>query len=254
MISVSRRQRVHVLGVPVDPLTVPELHQELLGFVRANARATVLHANVHAVNLAQRHRWFAEILDRADIVFCDGHGVMLGARILRQDLPEKITYADWMWELAALCAREGLSLYLLGGRPGVADAAARRMIERNPGLRIVGTGHGYFDKDDGATESMAVVDAINAARPDFLIVGFGMPIQERWVAGNRNRIEAPVVLTGGAVFDYVSGQLPRPPRWMRTRGFEWLGRLLIEPRRLTARYVLGNPEFLVRLLKARLRR
>lgn len=253
MTSVDRRTRVDVLGVPVDPLTVPELHEHLLRFVRTNARATVLHANVRAINLASRYPWFAEILRRADLVFCDGHGVMLGARLLRQRLPAKITYADWTWELAAMCERERLSLYLLGGEPGVAAAAARRLGERVQGLRIAGTHHGFFDKHDDSNENAAVIEAINAAGPDFVIVGFGMPIQERWVSANRDRIDAPVVLTGGAVFDYVSGRLPRPPRWMRTNGLEWLGRLLIEPRRLARRYLVGNPEFLARVLWRRVR-
>ncbi len=253
MTSIDCRTRVDVLGVPVDSLTVSELHEHLLRFVRTGARATVLHANVHAVNLAARYPWFRDILRGADLVFCDGHGVMLGARLLRQRLPEKITYADWTWTLAALCAREGWSLYLLGGTPGVADAAARRLIRHAPRLRIAGTHHGYFDKHDASGENLAVIDAINAARPDLLIVGFGMPIQEQWVSSNRDRIDASVVLTGGAVFDYVSGRLRRPPRWMRVRGLEWLGRLLIEPRRLARRYVLGNPAFFARVVRERLR-
>ena len=254
MLETDRRARMWVLGAPVDPLTVDELHAHLVRFVRTNARATVLHANVHAINLANRYAWFAKALQEADLVLCDGYGVILGARVLRQHLPARITYADWTWDLAALCKREGLSLFLIGGKAGVADAAAEQLLLRTPGLRIVGTHHGYFDKDAASAENTAAIAAINAARPDIVIVGFGMPIQERWVAENRSRIEAPVVLTGGAVFDYVSGQLRRPPRWMRTRGLEWLGRLLIEPRRLAVRYLRGNPEFLARVLRDRLRR
>jgi N-acetylglucosaminyldiphosphoundecaprenol N-acetyl-beta-D-mannosaminyltransferase len=97
-----------------------------------------------------------------------------------------------------------------------------------------------------------VIDRMNASRPDIVIVGFGMPLQEDWAGRYRTRIAAPVVLTGGAVFDYVSGRLRRPPRWMTTRGLEWLGRLLIEPRRLWTRYVVGNPLFIARVLRARL--
>jgi N-acetylglucosaminyldiphosphoundecaprenol N-acetyl-beta-D-mannosaminyltransferase len=246
MTAVDRRSRVDVLGVPVDPLTVPELHEHLLRYVRTGARATVLNANVHAVNLAVTFPWFGDILRRADLVFCDGHGVMLGAWLLGQRLPERITYGDWMWQLAPWCVREGLSLYFLGSRPGVAEAAARQVIARVPGLRIAGTHHGYFDKRPGSDETLAVLRAINAARPDLLIVGFGMPIQEQWVEENRARLEVPVVLTAGAVFDLLSGELRRAPAW--------LGRLLIEPRRLAGRYLLGNPLFLARVLRERLRR
>ena len=246
--------RVVVLGVPIDALTVDDLHTRLLAFVRSGRRATVLHANVHAINLACRHDWFAEILRRADIVFCDGHGVMLGARILGQDLPARITYADWMWQLGAWSEQQGISIFLLGASPGVADRAAAQLTARYPRLTIAGTHHGFFDKSVDHPGSLAVINAINATRPDLVVVGFGMPLQERWIADHRGRIEAPVVLSGGAVFDYVSGDLQRAPAWMAARGLEWLGRLLIEPRRLFTRYVVGNPRFLTRVVWERLRR
>jgi N-acetylglucosaminyldiphosphoundecaprenol N-acetyl-beta-D-mannosaminyltransferase len=243
--------RVLVLGVPVDPVTVDELHAHIRRFVTADARATILHANVQAINLVWRHAWLARIFEEADLVFCDGAGVQMGARILGQHLPERITYADWLWRLAAWCRSEHLSLFLIGARPGVAALAADRLRECCPGLLIAGTHHGYFDKTPGSSESRTVVRELNAARPDIVIVGFGMPTQERWVHDHRRTIDAPVVLTGGAAFDYVSGQLRRAPAWMTRHGLGWMGRLLIEPRRLAGRYVLGNPLFLARVLRAR---
>jgi N-acetylglucosaminyldiphosphoundecaprenol N-acetyl-beta-D-mannosaminyltransferase len=245
--------RADVLGVPVDALDVPALHARLRAFVTDGTRATVLHANAHAINLACRHGWLRDAFRAADVVLCDGHGVRLAAQILGHTRPVRITYAEWTWQLAAWCEAEGLSLFLLGGEVGVAETAAARLRARSPGLRVAGTHHGYFDKAAGSEETAAVVAAINAARPDLVIVGFGMPLQERWVHEQRASIDAPVVLTGGAVFDYVSGRLRRPPPWMRDRGLEWLGRLAIEPRRLASRYLIGNPEFAVRVLWQRLR-
>lgn len=245
--------RVDVIGVPVDPVTVDQLHERILAFIRTGKRATVLHANVHAINLAWKHAWFAQILREADLVFCDGAGVRLGARLLGQQLPARITYADWMWRLAGWCASQRLSLYLVGGEQGVAAIASDRLRTRHPGVTIAGTHHGYFDKAHGGPATRAVLEAINAVRPDIVVVGFGMPLQEQWVHDNRARIDAPVVLTAGAAFDYVSGRLHRAPAWMTEHGLEWLGRLIIEPRRLMARYVIGNPLFLARVLRARLR-
>lgn len=246
--------RVDVLGVPVDPVTIDQLHERILAFVHTGRRSTVLHANVHAINLAWRHAWFARILREADLVFCDGAGVRLGARLLGEQLPARITYADWMWQLAGWCATHRLSLFLVGAEQGVAEIAAERLRTRHPAVTIAGTHHGYFDKTPDGPASRAVLDAINAARPDIVIVAFGMPLQEQWVRDHRARIDAPVVLTAGAAFDYVSGRLHRAPEWMTAHGLEWLGRLAIEPRRLMARYVIGNPLFLVRVLRARLRR
>jgi N-acetylglucosaminyldiphosphoundecaprenol N-acetyl-beta-D-mannosaminyltransferase len=135
----------------------------------------------------------------------------------------------------------------------VADKAAANLKARYPDLRIVGTHHGYFDKTQGCAENEAVIEQINTVKPNILIVGFGMPLQERWLMENWDRIDANVALTGGAVFDYVSGELRRAPRWMTENGLEWLGRLIIEPRRLWKRYLIGNPIFLWRVLKQRLR-
>ena len=118
-------------------------------------------------------------------------------------------------------------------------------------LSIAGAQHGYFDKSPDSVENEAVLQAINATRPDILLVGLGMPLQERWLMENWDRIEAKVALPVGALFDYLAGEFPRAPRWMTDHGLEWLGRLIIEPRRLWRRYLLGNPRFLWQVLKQR---
>ncbi len=236
----------------MDPVTVAELHARILGFVREGGHALVLHANVHGLNLCYRDPGLRSFFNVASLVFCDGSGVMLAARILGERIPERITYADWTWQLAAFAEREGLSLFFLGARPGVAEIAAVRLEERHPDLKIAGVHHGYFDWTVEAPENEAVVAEINAARPDLLLVGLGMPLQERWLMQNWDRLDARVALTGGAVFDYVSGELKRGPRVLTDNGFEWLARLLIEPGRLWRRYVVGNPIFLARVLVQRL--
>lgn len=250
----DRRQEVRILGVPVDPLTVEELHARIAGFVEGREHALVLHANAHGLNLCYRDGRLRRILDRAEIVFCDGAGVMLAARILGRRIPERITYADWTWRLAEFAEERGFSLFFLGAHPGVAEQAAGRLRERFPNLRIAGVQHGYFDRSTGSPENEAVVKEINAARPDLLLVGFGMPIQEYWLDENWERIGASVALTGGAVFDYVSGELKRGPRLLVDNGLESVARLIVEPRRLWRRYVVGNPLFLLRVLKQRFAR
>jgi N-acetylglucosaminyldiphosphoundecaprenol N-acetyl-beta-D-mannosaminyltransferase len=245
---------VNVLGVGVDPLTVEDLQTEIGRLVRGSKRALVLNANVHCLNLCYEDPALRDFLNRSEVVFCDGAGVMLAARILGGRIPERITYADWAWQMAAFAATRGFSLYFLGARPGVAVEAARRLERRYPALKIAGSHHGYFDHAIGSPENEAVLQDINASSPDILLVGLGMPLQEYWVMENRHRLNAGVVLTGGAVFDYVSGRLRRGPRLLTESGFEWLARLLIEPRRLWRRYVVGNPLFLLRVLKQRLSR
>jgi N-acetylglucosaminyldiphosphoundecaprenol N-acetyl-beta-D-mannosaminyltransferase len=248
------KERVNVLGIDVDPLSVAELHAKILGIVREEGHALVLHANVHGLNLSYRDPELRSFFNDAPVVFCDGAGVRLGARILGRSLPQRITYADWAWQLMDFAEKENLSFFFLGARPGVAKKAAARLKERYPNLKIAGIHHGYFDRTPGNPENEAVLREINAAKPDVLLVGFGMPLQERWLMQNWDKVDARVALTGGAVFDYVSGELKRGPRILTDNGFEWLARLLIEPQRLWRRYVVGNPLFLLRVLKQRLTR
>ena len=241
-----------MLGVGVDPLTVEELHAEIERLVRGRKRGLVLNANAHCLNLCYEDPALRGFLNGAEVVFCDGAGVMLAARILGGRIPARITYADWAWQLAAFAATRGFSLYFLGARPGVAQEAARRLKRRYPELEIAGVHHGYFDRSTGSSENEGVVEEINAAAPDILLVGLGMPLQEHWLMENRQRLDVGVALTGGAVFDYVSGRLRRGPRLLTRGGLEWLARLLAEPRRLWRRYLVGNPLFLLRVMRQRL--
>ena len=244
--------RVGVLGVGVDRITVEGLHAELARLVGRRG-GIVLNANAHCLNLCQEDEGLRRFFAAADAVFCDGAGVRLAARVLGDQLPERITYADWLPRLADLAEERGFSLFFLGARPGVAGEAARRLKASHPDLRVVGARHGYFHHRAGNPENGAVVAEINAARPDGLLVGLGMPLQECWRMENHRGLDVGVALTGGAVFDYASGRRRRGPRLLTDNGFEWLARLLVEPRRLWRRYLLGNPLFLARVLAQRLR-
>lgn len=244
---------VTILGVQVHPLTVAELHAQLADLIEEGKRAQVLNVNVHGLNLAVQNSWLRDALNEAEIVFCDGAGVILGARLLGHHIPERITYADWMWQLAEFAAVRSYSLYFLGAKTGIAQEAANRLIDRFPDLKIVGAHDGYFNKTEGHAENEDVIMDINAKRPNILLVGMGMPLQERWLYDNWSRIDANIALTGGAVFEYLSGNLRRAPTWMTNNGLEWLGRLIIEPSHLWRRYLFGNPRFLFNVLKEKLR-
>jgi N-acetylglucosaminyldiphosphoundecaprenol N-acetyl-beta-D-mannosaminyltransferase len=241
----------HIDALPVHPLRLAELLGLLDGALARGERLTVFYANVHAANLARRDAAFRAAYESADVVFCDGQGLRLGAAILGQPLPERFTPPDWIDHLAAGCAARGAGLFLLGGRQGAAEAAAATLRARHPGLQTA-VHHGYFLGSPAA--EAAALAAVGAARPGALLVGMGMPQQERWVAARRDALDVPVVMTVGALFDYLGGGVRRGPRWLTDNGFEWLCRLYYEPRRLWRRYVLGNPAFLLRVLGLRLAR
>ncbi|MBN2345006.1 MAG: WecB/TagA/CpsF family glycosyltransferase [Candidatus Aminicenantes bacterium] len=245
---------IDVLGLKVQAHTPEDLNESIGRIICGGGHDIIPNVNVHFANLAWRRPWLRDLFNSASVNFCDGAGIQLAARILGGRIGERITYGDWFGSLAAFCKRERFRLFLMGGQPGVAVLAARQLKDRFPGLIIAGTQHGFFDRDAESMENAAVIVAINRSRPDILLVALGMPLQEEWLARNWERIDARVALTGGAILDYLSGRMKRPPAWMCRCGWEWLGRLLIEPRRLWKRYLIGNPLFLARVLRQRLGR
>jgi N-acetylglucosaminyldiphosphoundecaprenol N-acetyl-beta-D-mannosaminyltransferase len=239
--------KVVIFGVRVNGVTVPDLHEAIRTAIIQNKRYLILNVNILALNLSMEKVWLRDLLNSAKIVFCDGAGVILGARILGYHIPERITYAEWVWKLAKFITENHFSVYFLGGKPGITEKAAQNLLVRFPAIQIVGVHHGYFNMTIGDPENDFVLDSIRKVAPDILIVGFGMPLQEQWLLENWNSLDVKVGLTGGAVFDYISGELHRAPRWMTDNGLEWLGRLFIEPKRLWRRYIIGIPLFFWRI-------
>lgn len=244
-------QEIRILGIKVSCLTVSEIHTYIEECINTDTKSLILNVNVNCMNLAYNNKWLRNFLNSAGIVFSDGAGILLGAKILGYNIPERITYADWTWQLSRFAEEGGFSFFFLGANPGVGEEAANCLKSRYPHLKVVGIHHGYFDKSQDSEENKKVIKEINRCKPDILIVGFGMPAQERWLKDNWDNIDVKIALTGGAVFDYISGNLRRAPSWMTDNGLEWFGRLLIEPRRLWRRYLFGNPLFIWRVLRQR---
>ena len=251
----SRRpSESHIFDIPVDLARPRELLERITGWVASGERGRrVMYVNAHVLNQSLAQTSLREALHDADLVYCDGYGVRLAAKALEVQIPHRMTGADWIWDLAALCEPLGLSIYLLGSEPGRAHEAAARLLQLHPDLRIAGAHHGYFDL--GSAHAERVLEDVNARRPDILLVGMGTPKQEMWVRENADRVDAGVLWTVGALFDYVSGHTPRAPGWLADNGLEWIFRLAIEPQRMWRRYLLGNPVFVSRVAaQARARR
>ncbi|MGI8969036.1 MAG: WecB/TagA/CpsF family glycosyltransferase [Chloroflexota bacterium] len=202
----------------------------------------IFYVNVHSMNVAAADRVYARTLESADLIYCDGTGVRLGARLAGKDIPERMTGANWIHDLCRLAIRQNYSLFLLGGVPGSAAEAASALQCRHPGVRIAGVLSGY-----GA--GRAAVEAVNRSGADILLVGMGTPTQEEWLAAHADELQPPVLWSVGALFDFVSGRIPRGPRWMTEHGLEWLCRLATEPRKLWRRYLIGIPVFLWRIIR-----
>lgn len=243
---------IDLMGIGVHRVGSEEILAYVGNTIRAGERAVIANVNVNCANLAEKNPWLKAFLNAAQIVFCDSDGIRWGLRILGRDLPPKVTYNVWLWELARWCAAEGFSMYLLGGRPGIAEKAAARLEHAAPGLRIAGYHHGYFDRSGPANDEC--IAKINAARADILLVCFGMPLQEQWIAQNLSSLQVHAIFPAGAALDYAAGLAKMTPPWIARLQMEWLYRLVHEPRRLFVRYVVGNPAFIARAIAGRLRK
>jgi N-acetylglucosaminyldiphosphoundecaprenol N-acetyl-beta-D-mannosaminyltransferase len=239
---------VNILGVRVDQVSLDALIKFMIETSLQGRKAVVANVNVHAMNLAYEQTWFRHFLNDSEMVFCDGFGVKWAAKLFYGFLLYRLTFLDWFYLFADRCAESGVTIYLLGGKPGVAESAASVLTSKRPSLKIVGTHHGYFDKSRDSSEQHTIIDEINQLQPNILAIGLGMPFQEKWIQENFGNLNVNIVLPGGAFLDFISGTLQRSPNWMTDHGFEWLGRLIIEPRRLWKRYLLGNPLFIFRVL------
>lgn len=235
-------------GVTIANTTMDEALDWIAGRVRNRQPGQLAFVNPDCLNIAFRHEAYRHTLQTAARVLPDGIGIHLGCRILGVALRENVNGTDLFPRLCERAAGEGLSLYLLGARPGIAAAAAAEMQRRYPELKIAGSRDGYFS----AEETGAAIDAINRSRADILLVAFGAPRQELWIAEHAAELATAVRMGVGGLFDFYSGRIPRAPLWMREIGLEWVYRLMQEPGRMWRRYVIGNPLFLFRVWRQRL--
>ncbi|MEW6232712.1 MAG: WecB/TagA/CpsF family glycosyltransferase [Chloroflexota bacterium] len=241
-----RARRVDILGVEIDALTPQEAHIEIARLVRAGTGHQVVTVNPEFVMAARRDREFADVLRHADLALADGMGLLWASRILGCPLRERVAGVEVVLGLAALCAQQGFSLFLLGSAPGVAEEAARVLQEANPGLKIAGT----FPGSPRAEEEDMICDLIRKARPSILLVAFGAPQQDKWIRRHLSRTGVPVAMGVGGAFDFISGRARRAPGWMRRIGLEWLYRLCRQPWRW--RRMLALPQFAWLVWRARL--
>jgi len=238
-----------LLGVNIKPLSLEELLKYIHNSILDNRKVTILSGNARSFIFAQKYVWYKEYMNKADIIRIDGNSIRKAIKFLYKTiLPDRITWADFGWELAKFSRNNNLSLCLLGGEEVNVKAAKINLEKRFKGIKVIGNHHGYFNKEKSSKDNDYVIRWLNEVNADILIVGFGMPIQEKWLLENRDNIKSPVVLTGGAVFDYLSGRVKRGPSILIKMNMEWLGRLIVEPRRLFKRYLFENIEFIYRVL------
>jgi N-acetylglucosaminyldiphosphoundecaprenol N-acetyl-beta-D-mannosaminyltransferase len=243
------RKVVGILGVPVDILNMEAALDRMEQFITVGGFHQVATANTDFVTNSLSDPELRSILQTADLITPDGMPVVWASRLLRAPLPERVTGADIVPKMAERAARHGWRIFLLGAKPDVARAAAARLETDYPGIQIVGC----LSPPSAPLEAMddaPILAAILRARPDILLVAFGNPKQEKWIARHREQLRPiPICMGVGGTFDFLASQRRRAPRWMQRRGLEWLFRLLHEPSRLWKRYSRDLHRFGVALVR-----
>lgn len=236
---------IELFGIQVACLDLDGLLSQVVDWTTRDTRRMVFYANAHVVNQVCRDVRLLSAFQAADLVYADGAGVAWAARCLQGVHLEKMTGADWIHAYCQVAVRNDLRTYILAGKPSVAQTASEKLVQQYPGLRIVGARDGYFS----SAGLEQVIQEINHLAPHVVFVGMGTPLQELWIHRSRDAIVAPVCWGVGALFDYVAGLERRVPPGLYTLRLEWLWRLLSDPRGKWRRYLLGNPEFIYRVLK-----
>ena len=233
--STKLNHSVAVMGLPLANVTANEAVDQIESLILSGGTHQVATANLdfwlNSLNDVHLHR----IIAGCSLVLPDGMPLVWISRLLGKPLKERVSGADLVPQLAELSAKKGYGIYLLGGKPGVAERATKVLQEMYPGVNIVGH-HAPPLADLERMDHGDALDRIRAAKPDILMVAFGNPKQEKWIRMHAKRSGVPVSIGIGGSMDMLVGDVQRAPVWMQRSGLEWLGRCLQEPARLFPRY------------------
>ena len=231
------REKIAVLGVNFDNLTMTEAVERAYALQSEKRAAYVVTPNPEIVMCCRGDAEAADAVRGAALTIPDGIGIIYGAKLLKTPLKEKVPGCDFTLALMDKMQAEGRSVFLFGAKPGVAETAAENLQRQFPGLRFVGTNDGYF------TDDAPIIEKINAAAPDLLLVCLGAPKQEKWMHANASMLNVGLMIGAGGSLDVYAGIAERAPIGWQKAGLEWLYRLLKDPKRIGRMAVL--PKFML---------
>ena len=238
-------ETVEILGVRVSCLDKHGILDQAVDWASRRETRTITYVNAHCINIATKDCEYRNLLNQMDLVYPDGIGIVWASKFLHQKKLTKVTGREWMDDFCRMIRDRSLSLYILAGAPGIAHKARANIMQRYPATCITGSSDGYFIEKS----EVEVLRNIETASPDVLMVGMGVPRQEKWIINHRAEISAPVVWAVGALFDLVSGDRQPVPDGLNRLNLEWLWRLMVDPRGKWQRYLIGNPMFIVRVIR-----
>ena len=238
---------VTILGIRLNNVTMTEAVETIVERMGGNGSQQICFVNADCANIAYRDHDYHEVIQQAGLVLADGIGLKLAGKLLARDIRQNVNGTDLFPRLCSALSSSGMGLYLLGGRPGVAEGVRDWLAQEHPEVKVSGYHHGYFTSE----EEPEVIGHIADSGAKLLLVALGAPRQDMWISENLERTGVRVAMGVGGLFDFYSGRTPRAPQWMREMGLEWLYRFGQEPGRMWKRYFVGNALFLIRVIKAR---
>jgi len=241
------KEIIEILTLKINNITMKEIVNDLINSIRKGKEKQLIYTpNSEIVVKAFDNGDFSRLLNEADYLTPDGAGLLIAARLLGQPLQERVAGYDLMRNLLREVADKDISVYFLGGKPGIVDSAVDNIKKELPELNMAGFHHGYLDSD---TKEMVIED-INNKKPDILMVGMGVPLQEKFFDSYFDQLNIKVGLTVGGSFDVIAGKAKRAPLWMQKMYLEWFYRLLQEPKRF--KRMLALPRFLYLVFKEKI--
>jgi N-acetylglucosaminyldiphosphoundecaprenol N-acetyl-beta-D-mannosaminyltransferase len=234
---------VRIIGVPVHVVDVGEVVRIMARWIRErDGRHWIAVTSSHGVVEGHKRLEFRSILESADLSVPDGKWTARAAGRKASCASKQVRGADLLWSFCALASQNGHSNFFYGDTEETLTLAARSLLERFPGVRIVGAYSPPF-RELTPDEDAQIIRMINQAKPDVLWVGLGLPKQEEWIFAHRDKLDVPVTVAIGAAFKFVAGKVKSAPPWIRKSGFEWLWRFFHEPRRTWHRAFVYGPQF-----------
>ena len=233
-------EKQQLLNTYINNMTMSETISEIENLISSDKKSYIVAINVDVVMKIENDAYLKKIVDDADMVLVDGKPLVWISKMHGKPLKAKISGSDLVPLLCEVAAKKNYSMFIIGGKEGIAEQAKKRLEERLPAIQIVGT---YappmgFEKDEAELEK--INEMISGAKPDLLIACFGCPKQEKWIYENISKYDAKVSVCAGATVDFLAGNVKRAPRWMSEHGLEWFYRFLQEPRRMFKRYFIDD--------------
>lgn len=241
--DINNKPVMDILGVPVTPFSMAEAVAWLMERVAKNMTTQVVTANAEIIMMAQDLPAYRALLEHTDLILADGAGTVWAGRKLGYEVPERVAGFDLFLHLMEYGATHGTTFFLFGAAPGIAEAAKKKAEELYPGVKIVGTRNGYFNKED----EPEIIKEINDSGADVLFAALGAPKQEFWLQEHRDELKPALRVGLGGSFDVLAGKMERAPKWMQEASLEWLFRLYKQPSRLGR--MMALPKFVIKVLE-----